>query len=161
MKYRQKVLLLTGPPDKHLRLNLDHYDFFTGSRLKNYRELLGGYGIPYTIKDAGDLQPSDIVNGSEVLYSSVIFTRSLSAIATEFLSRIDKFSFKYGIALIADSFLFKGSDFLKPFGIKEVGGTTFSGRSIRAEMVPAYTASKNILMLRAPLLSGSDRCSGF
>ena len=131
MKYRQKILLLTGPAGNHSKLNWDDHDFFPGSRLKNYGELLGGYGIPYTIKDAGDLQPSDIINGSAVRYSSIVFTKPLAGVAPDLLSRIDEYAFQFGIALVADTFLIKGSDFFKPFGIKQIGGLSFSGRTIR------------------------------
>jgi len=142
MKYRQKVLLLTGPANKNERLNWDKYDFFPGSRLRNYRELLTGYGIPYAIQEAGKLRPSDIVTGSQVRYTSIIFTRPLAKVNSDLLFWIAKYSYEYGVTLVADSFLLKRSLSLDPFGISEIGGTIFNGREIKDEKGNSILAIK-------------------
>lgn len=122
MKNRYSVLLVIDSKFEAKILNsyYNHVHFLPGSRLRNYLELLTGFGIPFKTVDITELRPHHLACKDEIQCSSILFTCPIKNIHSEDLTWLEKYSSCYGISLIADSFLFSGNSFFDPFGIEKL-----------------------------------------
>ena len=133
MKYRYSILLLVDPEfkSKFPPVDWDTIPFFPGSRKQNYLELLSGFGIPFEIMDINRLKPHHLVNQDGIQFSSILFTSTLSNMASGCRAWLEKLSYEHGISLVSDAFLFSGPTFIKPFGLKRCSGRSFGFQHIK------------------------------
>ncbi len=125
MKHRFAILLLSDSgyqPQFLGRKDWDAIDFFPGSRLKNYLEVLTGFGIPFEVRDIRDLRHEDIIGEDQVNFSTILFTSPIAEIRSSHLEFFKECSRSHGISLILDAFLLANEEFGSAFGIKKCSG---------------------------------------
>ncbi|TKJ37257.1 hypothetical protein CEE37_14180 [candidate division LCP-89 bacterium B3_LCP] len=132
MKYRYSVLILKDSNYQSERpcRRTDRHPILPGSRLKNYVEFVTGLGIPFEIVDVNEFNLSNILDDNLVRCTSVIIACPIGRLSAEQQEWLKDCSFRYGVSLIADSFLFSKRPFLEPFGIKKCRTTSFSMQKI-------------------------------
>ncbi len=133
MKIKYSILLIADSKFKAKSLNYDFDQnyFFPGSRLRNYLELLTGFGIPFDTVDIKELNPYHLFQKNEIQCSSVLFTCPIKNLSSEQLTWLEKYSFDYGISMIADVFLLSGKTFFNSFGLNKYSGLRFSRQCIK------------------------------
>lgn len=130
MKYAFKVLLLTGTTSPSPTI-WDRYNFLTGSRFKNYLELLTGHGIPHDCIAADKLSRDDLILQDVILYSAVIMATPINTISPDIKELLLHCSSQHGVVLVADSFLFRNRDpFLPAFGLRKCRGLRFGRNAL-------------------------------
>ncbi|MCP4111379.1 MAG: polysaccharide deacetylase family protein [Desulfobacteraceae bacterium] len=137
MRKRYSVILIADSKfeNNYLNFHSAKVHFLPGTRLKNYRELLNGFGIPFKIIDIKTLNPRNLVQKNEIKCSSVVFTCPVKNICSDHLTWLAEYSFDYGISLIADSFLFSGNLFGYPFGIEKCSGISSGCQIIKGNVL--------------------------
>ncbi len=133
MRYRHRILLLTSSVFQSRLLNRfsDRHDFFPGTRVKNYLELLSGFGLPHDSIDISDFDPCDIVKNDELRYSAVLLTCPLKELDAGRWLWLENASKNHGVTLITDSFLMS-SDKYRAFGVLRCAGLVISAQVINS-----------------------------
>ena len=128
MKHRHSILLLADSEciSKTRHRRWDDHPFFPGSRLKNYVELVHGFGFPFEILDVNTLQWHHLIAAGESRFSSVLFTCPLRRLHATRLAWLEQASRDHGISLIADAFLFSDATFFTPFGLEQCSGLSLA-----------------------------------
>ncbi len=112
-----------------------------GSRLQNYCEFLSGSGIPFETAEVQNFSPDRVVDDHTIHFSAILLACRPSEIPPALWKRLTEFSSKFGVSLIADSFLFSDSNFLTPFGIERLSRLPrLSGRILDTERNILYRA---------------------